>query len=83
MKGKGRIVVHGGPWVMLCLLSKGTAGAVSLGSDLNHNSPPAKSHVLATLRMDCVWMPGSGRLHQWPRGQVMRPEPGVVMEMEQ
>ena len=52
---------------MLCLLSKGTAGAVSLGSDLNHNSPPAKSHVLANLRMGCVWVPGSGRLHRGPR----------------
>lgn len=69
--------------MVLCLLSKGTPAAVSLGGDLNHNSPPAKSHVLATLQMGCKWVPGSGRLHQWPGGQVTRPEPGVVMEMEQ
>lgn len=67
---------------MLCLLSKGTAGAVSLGSDLNHNSPPAESCVGKLTNGLCLgaWV---REVASWPQGQVMRPEPGVVLEMEQ
>lgn len=84
MEGKGRIGVHGGPWVMLCLLSKGLLELFHCGS--------ISTTTLFQQRVIMCWQPygwtvsgclGQGGCISGPGTGDEAFKPGVVMEMEQ